>query len=421
VDFFVAVPRALRYTCLAFDEAAGRGDAIHTNKDRTMNRRLGWSLLVLAFAVAAGLDPWSLSERDPAALIGSARMAVRHAQAVVLGMAFLQLIVADVLAGAALGRPARAAVALLTGVGAVVYVAGYGLVALTPAWGWLAAAGAALNFLGFAALAGSLRRDEPPALRVVLLVFCFGMLLDVGMGLFAADPGRFLPDYLGTEDGVRLRMLRLARAAVIALSLLTLLLRGLVKRRGASGAFARLGPGLLLPGAVLMPLTLALAAFTSVGWKYLLPLPALAAFLGTLAAVALARPPARVLERAGWLLVAVSMAAGLFMGLYAFDGPFAAPAFLGGYNDFVRRLSRLGHAYGVVLGLACIVVARDLDRTDRETPVARAGVRVLAAGIALTLLGTVAEAVTQGPTLLLGVGPPVIAVGLLLARPPWRA
>src|SRR5262249_49104256 len=155
--------------------------------------------------------------------------------------------------------------------------------------------------------------DESLVVRVVLLVFGFGMLLDVGMGLFAADPERFLPSYLGGEADLRLRMLRLARAAVIALSQLALLYRSLLRGAQASGALARGGQGLLLGGAVAMPLTLALASFTAVEVKYLLPLPALAAFLGTLAGLWLAGPPARGLERLGWLLVVASMAGGLLM------------------------------------------------------------------------------------------------------------
>ena len=59
------------------------------------NRLIGWTLLVAGFAWAAWLDPWSLSERNPALITGGARMVARHGQVVVLTMAFLQLLVAD--------------------------------------------------------------------------------------------------------------------------------------------------------------------------------------------------------------------------------------------------------------------------------------------------------------------------------------
>jgi hypothetical protein len=374
---------------------------------------LGWALLVVAFAAAVALDPWSLSERDPEVLRGSPRMMARHAQAVVLGMAFLQLMVAEILTEASLSRRMRAVAALLSGGGALVYAAGYGLVLLDRSFAWLAVAGAALNFLAFALLLAACWRSAPLVWRIVLAVFCGGMLLDVAMGLFAVDPDRFLPGYLGREDELRLRMLRLARAAVIALSLLTLRFRRLAGRR--DGAAWRWGQGLLLFGAVSMPLTLALAAFTAADLKYLLPLPSQAAFWGAVVAFCLAGPPARRLERAGWGLVVLGMGAGLLMGLYAFDGPIPPPSFLGRYNDFGRRLSRLGHAYDIVLGLACIVLAGRFARTGRTAGAARLGVPVLAAGAALTVLGTVVEAAAGGPTLLLSVGPAVVAVGLLLS------
>src|SRR5260370_2658918 len=110
-----------------------------------------------------------------------------------------------------------------------------------------------------------------------------------------------------------------------------------------------------------MPLILAVAAFTTVEAKYLLPIPAQATMWGTLAAAWLARRWARPLELWGWLLIALSMAVGLLMGMYAFDGPMPDPAFLGAYNDFPRRLCRLGHAYCIVFGLLCLFLAREQD------------------------------------------------------------
>ena len=93
------------------------------------NGLIGRLLLVTAFLWAAWLDPWSLGERDPAVLLDSAQMAARQAQAVIVGMAFLQFIVAGALASATWLRDPRA-VSLLTGAGAILYAVGY---ALAPA------------------------------------------------------------------------------------------------------------------------------------------------------------------------------------------------------------------------------------------------------------------------------------------------
>src|SRR5438270_12934909 len=78
------------------DPAAGGGQLgeLAVAGPGVWNERLGWLLLLAGLCTAVGLDPWSLSERDPAALPGSVRMAVRHAQAVVLAMGFLQIAVA---------------------------------------------------------------------------------------------------------------------------------------------------------------------------------------------------------------------------------------------------------------------------------------------------------------------------------------
>jgi hypothetical protein len=353
-------------------------------------------LLIVGLGWAAWLDVWSLSEPDPAAQPGSARMAARQAQAVVLAMAFLQLTVANLLHAGEAAWTVRAA-AGLTAPGAVVYALGYLLCIAWPGGAWLIPAGALLNAAGFAALTA--RAPGGPAMRVLLGVITFGMVLDVLMGLFAVDPAVFRPAYLGADDDVRLRMLRLARAAAVALPVLTLLCAGL--SRWAARA--------LVAGTVLMPAILTTAALTAVAVKYLLPVPALAVFGGTLAALALARRTAPPLEQYGWALVAASLGVGLLMGLYAFDGPLPAPAFLGGYIDFARRLSRLGHAYAVVLGLLAVFLAR-----EPAAAWARLGVPLFFAGSLVTLAVIPVVALAPGLVPLLGGGPAVTAVGVLL-------
>src|SRR6202040_2461733 len=71
------------------------------------NRYLGWTLLLAGFWGAVWLDPWSLSQRDAGSLAGSLRLAARQAQAGVVQMAFLQLVLARVLAGEGLAVRSR--------------------------------------------------------------------------------------------------------------------------------------------------------------------------------------------------------------------------------------------------------------------------------------------------------------------------
>jgi hypothetical protein len=381
------------------------------------NGRIGRVLLILGFAAAAGLDPWSLSERDPTALLGSVRMAMRQAQAVVVGMAFLQVIVAGALAVAELPARVSRPVVWLTGVGAILYAAGYVLLPLWPEVVWLIPAGALLNFAGFALLLA--RLGFPPYLpvwRVILPVICLGMLLDAAMGLFAAEPGRLLPAYLGPEDGVPLRMLRLARAAAIALPAVALLYEQLAASE--KEPLARRGRALLWCGVATMSAVLALAAFTTPELKYLLPVPALTTFGGTCVAVLLAYRRASRLEAWGWLLVAASMGNGLLMGMYAFDGPMPAPPFLDGYNDFVRRLSRLGHAYCIVLGLLSVYVARLAGGDASGWRPGRVGIVCLVTGTVVTLVVIVGVAASLLTTPWLGLGPALVAVALLVCLGP---
>lgn len=371
------------------------------------NRRIGWTLLVAGFAWAAYLDPWSLSEHDPTHLMGSARMAARYGQAVVLGAAFLQLLAADLLTAA--GRPVRA-VAALTGVGAAVYAAGHIWRLWQPEAAWLIPAGALLNAAGFAVLAtAAAGRRGCEWARVILPVLCAGMLLDAAVGLARADPSAFSLAFLGPEDGVRPRMLRLARAAVTALSLTAFLYQGLAARVGPARPLVRGGQIALWVGVLLMPTTLVAAAFWRLEIKYLLPIPALGAFVGVCVGVGLAARHGRPLEAAGWCLIAVSMGVGLFMGLYAFDGPLPSPAFQGAYDDWPRRLTRLGHAYCILFGLLSIFLARALPAGRRPV----AGWLVAASGV-VTILGIILVGVGLLPTEALTAGPAAVAVSTLL-------
>jgi hypothetical protein len=387
-----------------------------------LNRQVGWSLLVAGFACAAWLDPVSLGERDASVLAGSAVVVARYAQSVLLGMAFLQLLVAQM---PAFGTPpplARRAPVWLTALGAVVYTLGYALLGGWRVSAWLIPIGALLNFLGFLILFWGARRwHGVPELEVALPVICLGILLDAGMALAALRPELFLPPYIGPGDGVRLRMLRLARAAAIALPVLALLYRDLAVRAKQPSPVVRWGQIGMLCGAAGMPAILVAAALTSVHLKYLLALPADAIFAGTLVAVWLASRHARRLELWGWLLIAGSMAVGLLMGAYAFDGPLPAPGFLGAYSDYPRRLTRLAHAYAILLGSLCIFMARELDRepvTDGSgmgfRRLERIGVPLLVAGTVTTVGAIWLLAVLRLPARVLSLGPALVAAATVL-------
>lgn len=381
--------------------------------DGRLNRLLGWLLLTTTFVVTAALDPWALSHRDPAALAAGLAMPARHAQAVVLGMAFLQLLIGILLAhlepGSANGRLA----ALLCAAGALLYSAGYVLFVLDRSGAWVAAAGAALNAAAFALL---IPGRFLPALgagpKAAVVVLCGGLLLDAVMALGAARPELFRPEWVGPDDGVGLRMLRLARAAMVALPLLALhYAEARAAARPANRLLAWAGPVLVF-GAAAMPLLLVLSACVWMGFKYLLGLPANATVLGTLAGAWLAYRRQSWLTLAGWLFVLASINAGLLMGLYAFDGPLPDPEFLGAYNDFPRRLSRLGHAYVIIVGLALLNLRRDLpyDSPGIGGWVVAAGGVLMAASAALLAAG-----VTDHRSM--GAGPGLVAFGLFLQMP----
>ncbi len=197
---------------------------------------------------------------------------------------------------------------------------------------------------------------------IALRVLCIGMLFAVVVGVLQSKPGIFAS--LGPQDGLRLRMLRLAQIAFIALPLLTLLYEGLKARASLDSRLARLGWTAMLCGTIGLPSILAVASLTRVEFKFLLPFPAVSVFAGTLCGAWLARRHGRPLERWGWLLIALSMAAGLLMGLYAFDGPLPPPAFVGAYNDLVRRVIRQAHAYTIVVGLISILISRAKAEID---------------------------------------------------------
>ncbi len=375
--------------------------------DYSLNAYLGWLLLLAGVVAAVRLDPWSLSERDPRAIVGSTRMAARHAQAVVLAMGFLQLAVSLLLRDGGLGIPALGRVASVTlAAGTLVYAAGYIGHAFRSRAAVLIPLGAAVNLAGFALLSWYGWELLPPAeSHTVLAVFLLGMAIDVVSGLLALLPKPSAVLDLGPEDDVRQRMLRLARVAATALPLLVLLFADLAGDEDSGRAEARWGWPAVVIGAAGMPVILTAASFLHRAIKYLLPIPALAMTAGATGAFLLAVREATPLEAWGWLLIASSMGVGLLVGLYAFDGPLPTPRFVGAYNAFPRRLTRLGHAYCIAFGMLSILLAR----RDIVLPAACCVV----GGTVITLLEIALVALSLVPARALAVGPAVLAVALL--------
>jgi hypothetical protein len=62
----------------------------------------------------------------------------------------------------------------------------------------------------------------------------------------------------------------------------------------------------------------------------------------------------------GWSLFLAGIAGGMVLGLWAFDGPFPAPARFAEYDGLPRRLLRLGHIAAMALGLTNIFFGHEL-------------------------------------------------------------
>ena len=365
-----------------------------------MLRSAGWFLAFVGFASAALLDPWALNHDAPASF------AFRQAQIAVLTMAFFLLALTH--ASRRIGytpRPfwVRAAVS-----GASLYAGGWALAA------WfgplpLAALGALLAGVGCAGFAfGAAREGRDAPVKAALWTMAGGCVLLAVTSLWTLFPS-LRPAYIGPDDGLRLRLLRLAQVAAFALPSLVVALPSV-----ETGAKWR---RVMAYGAAGMPSVLSIAAFTSTAFKYFLPLPALAVFAASTWATWQAKKRGVRLGFIGWGVIAASMGVGLFMGLYAFNGPVPAPPHFTDYNDFVRRLSRLGHAYLILIGLLSLFIG--LERPQKSGPVSKPLESLLGLGMITTLAGSVCAAAHLVSPGFLAVGPVLVTAALCLhcARP----
>ena len=203
--------------------------------------------------------------------------------------------------------------------------------------------------------------------RMIRRLLRFGMLPIAVTALSFFAPEIFSPSYLGPADSLRWRLLRLARVSAIALPVLAFLFERLASRADPQSRAGRWGGVALQVGAAMMPIVLADAALTRVEIRFLLPFPAGAVFFGTLCGLSLSRQYALRSETLGWLLIAASMAAGLFMGLYAFDLPLLPVNPMGDYHDLVRRLVRHAHVAAILSGFALIFFSRRMEKRGVES------------------------------------------------------
>jgi hypothetical protein len=360
----------------------------------SLNRRFAWLLFAAGFAFGAWLDPTAFGGTLPVPF-----RPLRYAQASFFWMAALQWCLAEILARS--GRTSYLSIA-----GAALFVAGWVGRLLQPELSWLVLAGALLNLVALGRVA-----IRPPqewdawVLRVALSVLAFGLLIDAASGPVLAGGELVLRSLLGPEDALPLRMLRLARAASLALPAFVLLYPDLCTVH--NGKLARAGRLALLIGTAGMAAVLASAALICKELKYLLPIPADAVLIGTAIGLALAWKQDRRVEAAGWALAGASMAVGLMVGGFAFDGPLPTPAFMGAYGDTTRSLTRLAHAYAVIQGLLIIFLSRAYPGVER-TP----GGGLVLAGSVITLVSIIAVATGALTPAALAAGPFAVGIGV---------
>lgn len=64
----------------------------------------------------------------------------------------------------------------------------------------------------------------------------------------------------------------------------------------------------------------------------------------------------------GWTGIFLGLAAALWIGTWAFDGPMTTPAGFESYDSLPRRLLRLGHIAAIAVGVLNILFGRELPR-----------------------------------------------------------
>ena len=108
-------------------------------------------------------------------------------------------------------------------------------------------------------------------------LFLAGIVYGLVLGLFAFDGPIRVPQPFDDYASLPRRLLRFAHIACMALGLVNVLYGHEIDRLALSERWRRFGSHALVASGTLMPILLTLAAFR-IGWKFLLPIPGLAAF-----------------------------------------------------------------------------------------------------------------------------------------------
>lgn len=309
-------------------------------------RTAGWSAVGLAVLSAA--MPWVVSV-EPAETAMTQRLTTGLFCTAIVQLALRRMI----------PRSGSPTTAWLLSAGTTAYAAGV-LLALLSLPAWLMPAGTLALLAGIALVWRAPVTDWNGHERRILAGLLFaGVALDGALIFAVLTPESAMAIYLGPADGLRCRLLALARVAAMALPALALLYQQAARRQVLAAPAVCWACLALHAGAFLMPTILVLAAIVNPSWKYLLPLPAMLVFLGVCGAARLAHRRGRGGERLGWVLMAASMAIGLAMGLYAFDGPLPSPGWVGAYGDAARTFLRQTHGLAIVAGILLVLLARD--------------------------------------------------------------
>lgn len=370
-----------------------------------LNEAIGWILLLIGLLHTPYLDFHAFQQK-------SELLHARHVQGVVLGMALMQLAFGRLLAIAAFTSSERRIAGWVTALGAIIYASGFGVNYFRPDSFTLVAVGSFCNLGGLLYLI-SRTPSGPYAfhIRLILPVITFGMFLDFASAILPIVQSEWITKHLGELDSVQQRMLRLARVAAIALSVVTQLYFGIWRSPEEERNSDRWGM-ILMFGAIGMPLVLSCAAVIWLPLKYLLPIPATSVVIGVIAANLAATKTSNWLERVGWLAILGSISMGMLMGMYAFEGPFPTPDFLGEYRQLPRRLSWVAHSYTVVFGIVAIFLAYKLRATGSNTwGNWAAGLYVLGSVITVGVLVT--RIAVQVPPPSFAIGPVLCLAGAL--------